>query len=181
MCVSLRRYDFIVKVIKNGRREVKISWTGNHVSHVSQENVIKGLYNTLNFPTRVVFEGFLSMDKTMQKLSAKLSGVLMASLKGGNPRQPPCSPPLIFTPDYVYIIFFSIFQIVPHCIVVNGIFGKYYYCTSHWPVLYVALPFWYFQNNLARGAKPGVLSPDLRYSKLCGFIFFFWRSEVFRN
>jgi len=59
MCVSLRRYDFVVKLIKNGRREVKSSWTGNNVDHVSQEKVIKlGLHNTLHFPIRLVFEGF---------------------------------------------------------------------------------------------------------------------------
>jgi len=29
-----------------------------------------GFYNTLHFPTCVVFEGFLSRDKTVQNLSA---------------------------------------------------------------------------------------------------------------
>jgi len=33
MCVSLRRYDFVVKVIKNRHREVKITWNyGVHVT-----------------------------------------------------------------------------------------------------------------------------------------------------
>jgi len=32
-----------------------------------------GLHNTLHFPTRVMFEGILSKDKTLQRLSAKLS------------------------------------------------------------------------------------------------------------
>jgi len=41
MHVSMCRYDFVVKVIKNGRREVKNNRTGNHESHVSQENIIK--------------------------------------------------------------------------------------------------------------------------------------------
>jgi len=41
MCVPLRRYDFVVKVIENGRREVKNSWYGNNGCHMSQENVIK--------------------------------------------------------------------------------------------------------------------------------------------
>jgi len=43
---------------------------------------------------------------------------------------------------------------------------------SHRTVLYVALPLWYFQNNLASGAKPGVFPPDLGFSMLSGFIFF---------
>jgi len=34
--VSLRRYDFVLKVIENGRRDVK-----NNVYHASQDNVIK--------------------------------------------------------------------------------------------------------------------------------------------
>jgi len=52
MHVSLRRYDFVVKVIKNGRRKVKkIVWSGNNGCHVFQEKVIKlwvALY--LTFP-----------------------------------------------------------------------------------------------------------------------------------
>jgi len=41
MYVSLRRYDFVVKVIKNERREVKISWSGNNGCHMSLENVME--------------------------------------------------------------------------------------------------------------------------------------------
>jgi len=41
LCVSLCRYDFVVKVIKNGRREVKNIWFGNNRCYMSQENVIK--------------------------------------------------------------------------------------------------------------------------------------------
>jgi len=40
MCMFRCAYDFIVKVIKNGRREVKNSWTGNNGGNVSQEYVI---------------------------------------------------------------------------------------------------------------------------------------------
>jgi len=41
MYVVLRRYDFVVKVIKNGRREIKKSWSANNGCHRSQENSIK--------------------------------------------------------------------------------------------------------------------------------------------
>jgi len=41
MCVSLRRHNFVAKVINNGRREVNTSWSGNNGCHLSQENVIK--------------------------------------------------------------------------------------------------------------------------------------------
>ena len=41
MCVSLHRYDFVLKVIKNGRREVKYNSSGNNGCHMSQEIVIK--------------------------------------------------------------------------------------------------------------------------------------------
>jgi len=41
MYVSLRRYNFVVKVIKNGRRKSKLVWSGNNGRHMSQENVIK--------------------------------------------------------------------------------------------------------------------------------------------
>jgi len=41
MSVSLRRYDFVVYVIKSGRREVKKSCSGNNGCHMSQKNVIK--------------------------------------------------------------------------------------------------------------------------------------------
>jgi len=41
MCVSLRRHSFVVKVIKNGRREVKNSWTGSNGGHMCQANLIK--------------------------------------------------------------------------------------------------------------------------------------------
>ena len=34
--------------------------------------------------------------------------------------------------------------------------------------------FWFFQNDLANGAKPGVFPPDLGIQCLSGF--FFWRS-----
>jgi len=37
---------------------------------------------------------------------------------------------------------------------------------SHSPFLHVALPFWYLQNYLASGAKPGSLLPDLGFSKV---------------
>ena len=41
MCVSPRRYDFVVKVIKNGREKSKIVWSAYNGYRMSQENVIK--------------------------------------------------------------------------------------------------------------------------------------------
>ena len=41
MYVSVRRYNFVAKVINNGHMEVKIVWSGNNGCHVSQEDVIK--------------------------------------------------------------------------------------------------------------------------------------------
>jgi len=53
----------------------------------------------------------------------------------------------------------SNFHILFDCIIMNSIFRK---CiTSHWPVKWASLPFWYFQNDLVNGATFGVLSPDL--------------------
>jgi len=49
MYVSLRRYGFVVKMIKNGLGKSKIVWSRNNGCHVSQENVIK-LWVTL-YPT----------------------------------------------------------------------------------------------------------------------------------
>jgi len=41
MCVLPRRYDFVVKVIKNGREKSKIVWSAYNGYRMSQENVIK--------------------------------------------------------------------------------------------------------------------------------------------
>jgi len=41
MYVSQRRYDFVVKVIKNGRGKSKIVWSESSGCHISQEIVIK--------------------------------------------------------------------------------------------------------------------------------------------
>jgi len=45
--VSLRRYDFVVKLIKYGRREVKIIWPRNNRCHMSHENVIKLIWSCI--------------------------------------------------------------------------------------------------------------------------------------
>jgi len=69
----------------------------------------------------------------------------------------------------------SSFQILCDCIVMNSISENV--ITSHWTVPWVSLPFWYFQNDLANGAKKfGVLPLDLSFQCLSGF--FFWRSGV---
>ena len=66
----------------------------------------------------------------------------------------------------------SNFQILLDCIVMNGIFFHIIRPTSHSPVLQVALPFRYFQNDLTSCAKPGILLPDLGSQCLSAFLVF---------
>ena len=59
MCFAAQ-IRFCCESDENGRREVKIVWSGNNGCHMSQEIVIKHrVDNTLHFLTRIVFEGFL--------------------------------------------------------------------------------------------------------------------------
>jgi len=61
MCFSLRRYDFVAKVIENGRREVKDSLVKKTDLTCPRNLKLNfGLRNALLFPTCTVFEGFLS-------------------------------------------------------------------------------------------------------------------------
>jgi len=53
------------------------------------------------------------------------------------------------------------------CIAMNGIKNI---ITSHWLVLQVALPLWYFQSDLTSGDKPGILLLDLGFQCLQVFL-----------
>jgi len=52
VCFAAQK-DFVVKVIKNGRRKVTKIGSGKNPCHIFQENVNLRLHYTLRFPTRL--------------------------------------------------------------------------------------------------------------------------------
>jgi len=64
---------------------------------------------------------------------------------------------------------YSNFHILFNCIVMNSIFRKCYYITFTCSISFIT--FWYFQNDLANGAKFRILPPDLGFQCLSGFFF----------